>query len=102
MTLIVIQINYGLIGEQNFTKKYLKEWLDNNDILMLSTHNEGKCVITERFIKTLKDKIFKEMIANDSKPYLSYLSKLVDQYNNNNIFQTMRFNHTLIFFKLSD
>ena len=49
---------------------------------MYSTHNEGKSVIAERFIKTLKAKIYKKMIATDSKPYLSYLNKLVDQYNN--------------------
>ena len=33
---------------------YEREWLDNNDILMYLTHNEGKLVITERFIKTLR------------------------------------------------
>ena len=60
----------------------MQEWLDNNDILMYSTHNEGKSVITERFIKILKAKIYKKMIANDSKSYLSYMNKLVDQYNN--------------------
>ena len=49
---------------------------------MYSTHNEGKSVIAERFIKTLKAKIYKKLIATDSKPYLSYLNKLVDQYNN--------------------
>ena len=36
----------------------MREWLDNNDILMYSTHNEGKLVITERFIKILKAKIY--------------------------------------------
>ena len=52
----------------------MQEWLKNNDILMQSTHNEGKSVITGRFIKTLKAKIYKKMAANDIKPYLSYLS----------------------------
>ena len=33
---------------------YEREWLDNNDILMYLTHNEGKLVIAERFIKTLR------------------------------------------------
>ena len=60
----------------------MEEWLDNNDILMHSTHNEGKSVNTERFIKTLKSKIYKKMTANDSKSYLPYLNKLVHQYNN--------------------
>ena len=60
----------------------MKEWLDNNDTLMYSTHNEGKSVTAERFMKTLKAKIYKNMTANDSKSYLSYLNKLVDEYNN--------------------
>ena len=59
----------------------MQEWLNNNDILMYSTHNEGKSVIAERFAKTLKAKIYKKMTANNSKSYLSYLNKLVDQYN---------------------
>ena len=60
----------------------MQEWLDNNDILMYSTHNEGKSVIAERFIKTLKTKMYKKMTSNDSKSYLSYLNKLIDQYKN--------------------
>ena len=62
----------------------MKEWLDNNDILMYSTHNEGKSVIVERFIKTLKAKIYKKLKAIDSKSYLSCLNKLVDEKNNTN------------------
>ena len=29
----------------------MQEWLDNNNILMYSTHNEGKSVMAEMFIK---------------------------------------------------
>ena len=72
MNLIVNQINYGLIKEENFTINVCK----NNDILIYSTHDEGKLVIAERFIKTLKAKIY------DRKCYLSYLNKLLDQYSN--------------------
>ena len=61
----------------------MQELLDNNDTLMYSTHNEGKSVIAERFIKTLKAKIYKKMAANDGKSYLPYLNKLLDQYKNN-------------------
>ena len=57
----------------------MQKWLDNNDILMYSTHNEGKSVVAERFIKTLKGKTFKRMTANYSRSYLGYLDKLVDQ-----------------------
>ena len=60
----------------------MQEWLENSDILMYSTRNEGKSVIAESFIKTLKDQIYKEMTANDSTSYFSYLNELVDQYNN--------------------
>ena len=35
----------------------MQDWVDNNDVLLYSTHNEGKSVITERLIKTLKSKI---------------------------------------------
>ena len=39
----------------------MQEWFDNIDILMYSTHNEGKSVIAEMFIKTLKSKIYKKV-----------------------------------------
>ena len=45
---------------KEFYNKLMQEWLDNNYILMYSTHNEGKSVIAERFIKTLKAKIYKK------------------------------------------
>ena len=38
----------------------MQEWLDSNDVLMYSTHNEVKYVIAERFIKTLKATIYKK------------------------------------------
>ena len=38
----------------------MQEWLDDNNILMQSTHNEVKLVIAERFTKTLKTKIHKK------------------------------------------
>ena len=60
----------------------MQEWLSNNDLLMYSTHNQYRSVTTERFIKTLKTKIYKKITANDSKSCLSYLNKLLDQYNN--------------------
>ena len=59
-------MNYRLIKEENFTTN-----LCNNDILMYSTHNEGNSVIAEKFIKTVKAKIYLKMAANDS--YLIFL-----------------------------
>ena len=49
---------------------------------MSSTYNENKSVIAERFIKTLKVKIYKKMTGNNSKYCLIYLNNLIDQYNN--------------------
>ena len=45
---------------REFYNKLVQEWLDNNDILMSSTNNEGKSLITERFIKILNNKIYKK------------------------------------------
>ena len=61
MNLIVKQINYGLIKEENFTINLWKNGQDNNNILMYSSRKEGKSVIAERFIKTLKAKIYKKL-----------------------------------------
>ena len=49
---------------------------------MYSTHTEGKSVIAERFLTTLKSKTYEIITANNSKSYLSYSNKLVDKYNN--------------------
>ena len=45
---------------KTFYNKLMQEWYDNNDILIYSTNNEGKSIIAERFIKTLKAKIYKK------------------------------------------
>ena len=58
--------NYALIEKYNFTIKDMQKWLDDN-ILMYLTHNEGKSVVAERFIRTLKVKFYKKrqiMIVN--------------------------------------
>ena len=41
----------------------MQKWLHDNDILIYSTHNEGKSAVAERFINALKNKIFEK---NDS------------------------------------
>ena len=59
-----------------------KKWLKDNDIIMYSTHNEGKSVVTERFIKTLKNKIYKHMKAISKNVYYDVLDDIVREYNN--------------------
>ena len=44
-----------------FYNNSFKKWLKDNDIEMYSIHNEGKSVVAERFIRTLKTKIYKYM-----------------------------------------
>ena len=43
---------------RHFYDSLMQKWLDDNDILMCSTHNEDKSIVTERFIRTLKGKIY--------------------------------------------
>ena len=42
-----------------FYNNYFKKWLKDNGIEMYSTHNERKSVVAERFMRTLKTKIYK-------------------------------------------
>ena len=49
---------------------------------MYSTHNEGKSVVDERFIMTLKNKIYKQMTAVSKNVYFGVLNDIVDKYNN--------------------
>ena len=49
---------------------------------MYSTYNEGKFALAERFIKTLKNKIFKNIRAISKNVYFDMLYDIVDKYNN--------------------
>ena len=46
------------------------------------THNEGKSVVTERFIRTSKIKIYKHMTSILKNVYIDILSDIVDKYSN--------------------
>ena len=41
----------------------MKSWLEENNTEMYSTHNEGESVVAEKFIRTLKNKIYKYMTS---------------------------------------
>ena len=49
---------------------------------MYSTHNEGKSVVAERFIRTLKNKIFKHMRAISKNVYFDVLDDIANKYIN--------------------
>ena len=65
-----------------FYNKYFKDFLKINNIEMYSTYNEGKSVVAERFIRTLKNKIFKHVTAISRNVYFDVLDAIVDKYNN--------------------
>ena len=65
-----------------FYNAYFKKWLRDNDVVMYSTHNEGKSVVAERFIRTLKGKIYKYMTSISKNVYIDKLDDIVDKYNN--------------------
>ena len=49
---------------------------------MFLIHNEGKSVVAERFIRTLKNKIYKYMTSISKNMYINKLDDIVDEYNN--------------------
>ena len=49
---------------------------------MYSTHNKGKSVVAERFVRTLKNKIFKHMTAISKNVCFDVLDDIVNKYNN--------------------
>ena len=63
-----------------FYNAYFKKWLRDNDIVMYSTHNEGKSVVAERFIRTLKGKIYKYMTSISKNVYIDKLDAIVDEH----------------------
>ena len=65
-----------------FYNASFKKWLRDNDIVMYSTNNEGKSVVAERFIRTLKSKIYKYMTSISINVYIDKLDDIVNEYNN--------------------
>ena len=48
---------------------------------MYSTYNEGKSVVAERFIRTLRNKLYKHMTATGKNVYYDVLDDVVNEYN---------------------
>ena len=59
-----------------FYNTYFKKWLRDNNIVMYSTHNDGKSVVAERFIRTLKSKIYKYMTSISKNVYIDKLDDI--------------------------
>ena len=63
------QTNYGQIKVVNFIL-----WLQDNGKEMHSSHNERKYVVTERFTRTLKNKIYKYLTSVSKNVYIDKLA----------------------------
>ena len=65
-----------------FHNNSFKKWLQGSDVVIYSTHNEGKSVVAERFIRTLKNKSYKYMTSISKNVYTDKLDDIVNEYNN--------------------
>ena len=57
----------------------MKSW--KNDIKIYSTHNEGKSVVTEKLIRTFKNKIYKYVTSISKYEYIDKLDDIMNKYN---------------------
>ena len=62
---------------------------------MYSTYNEGKSVVAERFIWTLKNKIFKQKAAISKNVYFDILDNIVNKYSNT-VHSAIRMNRLML------
>ena len=70
-----LRVDEGGEFYNNLFKRYLKI----KNIEMYSTYNKGKSVVAERFIRTLKNKVFKHMIAVSKNVYFNVLNDIVNK-----------------------
>ena len=61
-----------------FYNRSMKSWLEKNDMEMYSTHNEGKPVVAERFIRTLKTRVYKYMTSISKNMPIDKLDDIVN------------------------
>ena len=73
-----IRVDQG--GE--FYNNVFEKWLSDNDINMYSMYNESTSVVAERFIRTLRNKLYKHMTATGKNVYFNVLHNVVNKYNN--------------------
>ena len=67
---------------REFYNSSFKTWLQDNDIEMYLTHIEDKFVVEGRFIRTLKNNIYKHMTSVSENAYIDKLYDIVNEYNN--------------------
>ena len=65
-----------------FYNNVFEKWLSDNDIIMYSMYNERKSVVAERFIRTLKNTLYKHVTATGKNIYYDVLDDVVNKNNN--------------------
>ena len=65
-----------------FDNNTFKDFLEINKVEIYSTYNEGKSIVAERFIRTLKNKIFKHITGVSKNVSFDVLDDIVNKYNN--------------------
>ena len=68
--------------DSEFWNSTMKSWLQDDDIEVHSTHNVGKSVVAERFIRTVENKIYKYMTSILKNEYINRLDDIVNEYSN--------------------
>ena len=76
------QTKYGVDQGKEFYNNSFKKRLKDDDIEMYSVNNEGKSVVAERFIRTLKTKIYKYITSMAKIVYIDKLDDIVGEHNN--------------------
>ena len=64
-----------------FYNRSIKSWLEDFDLEIHSAQNEGKSVVAETFIRTLKNKIYKGLTSILKNLYIDKLDDIVNKFN---------------------
>ena len=68
--------------DNKFYNRSMTSWLEKNATEMYLTHNERKFIVSERFIRTLNNKIYKYIISISKIVYIYKLNGIINKYNN--------------------
>ena len=66
---------------KDFTSERFQNYVESKNITHFVMHSEKQANYVERFIKTLKSKIYRYMVEKKSPRYIDVLPKIVDSYN---------------------
>ena len=82
MNQITNEIKYGQVKATSFIIHQRNHGQKKNAMERYSTCNEGKSVVAERSIRTLKNKIYKHMTSVSKNVFVDKLDDVINKYNN--------------------